>query len=217
MSKKPVPFDVPTATRASAPGWKDPRLWVGVVLVTASVVAGARVMAAADDSVQVWAAAHDLEQGTPLESGDLVATSVRFVDAADAGRYLGVEEEIPQDLRLLRGVGAGELVPGAALGEEVGDGQLQASLSLDAGHVPTGVRRGSTVDVWVVEGRARGDRARVALAGALVADLPAAADSFAGAGGRRQVVIGVDEADAEALGEVLAATGSDAVRLVARG
>jgi hypothetical protein len=42
------------ALRVRRPGWRDPRLWIGVVLVAGSVVAGARLLAAADDTVQVW-------------------------------------------------------------------------------------------------------------------------------------------------------------------
>jgi len=217
VPKNAESFDVPTATRASSPGWKDPRLWVGVVLVTASVVAGARVLAGADDSVQVWAAARDLEAGAPLEAGDLVATHVRFVDSSDAERYLGVEEEVPGEAFLARGVGAGELVPAGALGQAPDEGRLQASLSLDAAQVPTGVRRGSVVDVWVVGDRGRSGRARVVLTEVLVADLPPQSDSFAGAGGQRQVVLGVPEEEADALGVVLAASSTDSVRLVARG
>ena len=35
----------------------DPRLWVGVAIVAVCVVAGARLLAAADDTVAVWAVA----------------------------------------------------------------------------------------------------------------------------------------------------------------
>src|SRR5690242_2876688 len=45
-------LDVPAATRTRPSGWRDPRLWVGVVLVTGSVVAGARILSAADDMTQ---------------------------------------------------------------------------------------------------------------------------------------------------------------------
>jgi len=48
------------------------------VLVAASVVVGARVLAAADDTVQVWAAARDLGAGQRVEADDLVAQRVRF-------------------------------------------------------------------------------------------------------------------------------------------
>ena len=51
----PTASDVPAALRGQRPAWRDPRLWIGIVLVAASVVVGARVLAAADDTVQVWA------------------------------------------------------------------------------------------------------------------------------------------------------------------
>src|SRR6478736_5540715 len=56
----------PTAVRATRPGWRDPRLWVGVLIVAVSVVAGARVLAAADDTVAVWAVAADAGPGAAL-------------------------------------------------------------------------------------------------------------------------------------------------------
>ena len=72
--------DVPPALRGHRSGWRDPRLWIGVVLVAASVVVGARVLAAADDTVQVWAAAADLGAGQRVDADDLVAQRVRFAD-----------------------------------------------------------------------------------------------------------------------------------------
>ena len=44
----------PAVRRLRSSRWRDPRLAVGVVLVAASVVVGARVLAAADDTVAVW-------------------------------------------------------------------------------------------------------------------------------------------------------------------
>ena len=68
--------DVPVATRTSTPGWRDPRLWVGIVLVTGSVVAGARLLSGADDMTSVWSASADLVGGQTLTADDLVATRV---------------------------------------------------------------------------------------------------------------------------------------------
>src|SRR5204862_159603 len=59
----PHGHDVPPALRAHRPGWRAPRLWIGIVLVAACVVVGARVLAAADDTVQVCAAAGHLGAG----------------------------------------------------------------------------------------------------------------------------------------------------------
>src|SRR5687768_11311810 len=55
--------DAPQAVRATRPGWRDPRLWVGILIVAVSVVAGARLLAAADDTVTVWTAVRDMGAG----------------------------------------------------------------------------------------------------------------------------------------------------------
>ena len=39
----------PAATRVARPGWRDPRLWIGLLIVAGSVVLGARLLAAVDD------------------------------------------------------------------------------------------------------------------------------------------------------------------------
>ena len=54
---------VPRATRSRPPGWRNPRLLLGIVLVAGSVVLGARLLAAADDTVAVWAVSADLPDG----------------------------------------------------------------------------------------------------------------------------------------------------------
>ncbi len=213
--------DVPPATRATTPGWRDPRLWVGVVLVTGSVVAGARLLAGADDMTPVWAASSDLAAGQTLTADDLEATRVRFDDAADHDRYLGVDDELPAALTLTRPLSAGELVPAAALGEQAADDTVSLSIAVAPEHVPTDVVRGSRVDVWVVADRTVAQRrggaaAELVLGDVAVLDAPVVSDAFASATSR-QLVLAVPEADEEQLGEVLAAVGDDRVRVVGRG
>ncbi|MBW6551905.1 hypothetical protein MMA91_24640, partial [Salmonella enterica] len=53
----------PPAVRASTPGWRDPRLWVGVAIVAVSVVGGARLLASADDTVAVYGVVTDMGAG----------------------------------------------------------------------------------------------------------------------------------------------------------
>jgi hypothetical protein len=190
---------------------------VGIVLVTASVVVGARTMASADDSVRVWALARDATAGETLDADDLVATRVRFIDAGTE-RYLAVGEPLPDELHVERALGEGELLPAAALGEPAAEEHLRISLALPTEEVPTGVGRGAEVDVWVVGDGARGrSRATMVLPAAVVLDVPREAESFVGASGRRQLVLGVPEARSAALGVVLGASGSGGVRIVARG
>ncbi|MBU2074021.1 MAG: flagellar biosynthesis protein FlgA, partial [Actinobacteria bacterium] len=80
-----------------------------MVVVAGSVLIGARVIGAADDTVTVWAAAQELPAGAPLAADDLVAVRVRFADEADLAAYLPTSAELPAQAVLGRAVGAGEL------------------------------------------------------------------------------------------------------------
>lgn len=209
--------DVPAASRAVSPGWRDPRLWIGVVLVTGSVVAGARLLSGADDMTAVWSASSDLVAGQTLTADDLVATRVRFEEGADERRYLPVDDELPAALTLDRTLAAGELVPAAALGEEADDDTVAVSIAVAAEHVPTDLARGSRVDVWVIgEDRRQQAAAELVLGDVLILDAPIVSDSFASAT-TRQLVLAVPQDDEESLGRVLAASGDNRVRVVGRG
>lgn len=120
------------------------------MLVLASVVVGAKVLAAADDTVAVWKVNREIAAGMPVSADDLVSTRVRFADAEDIDRYLLASEPIPPDAHLTRDVGAGELLPRASM--TTGVSQLPYQLPLGVGRegVPTGVSAGDHVDVWAV-------------------------------------------------------------------
>lgn len=193
----------PPATRVARSGWRDPRLWIGVLLVTASVVAGARLLAAADDTVAVWAFAAEQGPGAEVTADDLVATRVRFDDASELDLYLPVDEEVPDGVVLRRGVGAGELVARSALAPADEIGLQHVPLEVSPGAVERSVAEGSVVDVYVDDAsRRRGaDDPAPALRGVTVVDAPPMDDTFA-VTGTRQLVIAVPAgrvADFEAL------------------
>lgn len=208
--------DVPAATRASSPGWRDPRLWIGVVLVTGSVVAGARLLSGADDMTAVWSASSDLVAGQTLTAADLTSTRVRFAEGVDEQRYLPVDDELPASLTLTRPLVAGELVPAAALGAEPDDDTVAVSIAVAVEDVPTDLVRGSRVDVWIIgQDQRRGAGADLVLADVLILDAPVVSDTFASAT-TRQLVLAVPHDDEESLGQILAASGDDRVRVVGR-
>jgi Flp pilus assembly protein CpaB len=187
---------------------------VGLLLVVGSVLLGARVLAGADDTVPVLAAKGPLAAGQRLGADDLETVRLRFGDEADADRYLPADASLPDDATLLRSVGAGELLPRAAL--DAGGAQPLAELPLgvDPGRVPAGVRAGSVVDVWVApsaEGGSKPERLleRVPV---LAASRPAAT----GPAGLRQVVVGVPADDRGQLARVVARLGGDAALVVVR-
>ena len=198
----------PAATRSTPPGWRDPRLWVGLAIVTGSVVVGARVLGASDDTTAVWAVADDLGTGDEVAAADLTAREVRFADPADIERYLPATEALPSEVRLARGVGEGELLPRAALEPAAQAGIVEVPLALDAGRVPVSVRSGSVVDVWVTADPARATsraaEATLVLDAVVVLDAPPADEGF-GAVGDRQLVVGVPPDQAGRLAQALAA------------
>ena len=83
----------PPAVRATAPGWRDPRLWIGIAIVAVSVVAGARLLGAADDTVAVWAVAADIGRGRRCRPPTTWwRRRVRFADAGDLARYFTADD-----------------------------------------------------------------------------------------------------------------------------
>lgn len=210
--------------RSTSSGWRDPRLWIGIAIVAVSVVAGARLLAAADDTVQVWAVAEQMGPGDRLGESDLVAHRVRFADDEHLAGYFTVDDELPGDLELTRGVGAGELLPRGAVGTAGDSGSLELPISVDPALVPASVRAGSVVSVYLsTPGAAPAGSAepaaateRLLLAEATVVDAPAAGSGFA-AGGRRQLVLAVEEGDVERYFELTGATESPVLTVVRRG
>ena len=216
--------DVATpAQRVRRPGWRDPRLWIGVVLVAGSVVAGARLLAAADDTVQVWSAASDLGPGARLTEEDLVAERVRFADDDALAGYFTVDDELPADLHLLHGVAAGDLLPRAAVGSAAGTGLVEVPIAVDPEQVPSSVSTGSVVDVYVVaapdpeaETTAPAPADGPALEEVTVVDAPPLAETF-GTTGRRQLVLAVPEAEAAPFFALLGSYDTAVLTVVRRG
>ena len=213
---------VPPATRAGAPGWRDPRLWVGLLIVAVSVVAGSRLLAAADDTVAVWAVASDAGPGAALSEADLVAHRVRFAGADDLDAYYRVADTLPRELRLVRGVGAGELLPRGAVGaaDQPSD-TVELPVTVESDLVPRSVHAGSVVDVYLVGdpvrgGTGAGEAGTPVLQAATVVDAPSSDAGFGGAAGRRQLVLAIAQAEARAYFEAVARLESPVLTVVAR-
>lgn len=203
--------DAPPAARATRPGWRDPRLWVGVALVAGSVLLGASLLGGADDDIEVWVAAGDLRPGQPVTESDLAARRVRFADADDAGRYFRVGDALPEDAVLARGVGEGELLPAAALGGGQG-GLLEVPIPVPPEEVAATIDVGSVVDVWITDDT-RPD-AELVLDDVVVLALPSGDQAF-GPSGNQQVLVGVDDPDDPGIGRAIAAA-KDGRALISR-
>jgi hypothetical protein len=212
--------EVPAAQRSRRPGWRNPRLLLGLLLVAASVVVGARLMAAADDTVGVWAVAHDLPAGAALDGGDVVRRQVRFPDAQTADGYLAASDPLPDTATLNRAVSAGELLPRAAVAHESGPELVEVPISVAVDDLPATVRQGSVVDVWVTPkvGSVSGQRptASPVLSDVVVVAVPRTSNSLAPES-TRQVIVGVPTDRSDELGKALGGISDGRVVIARKG
>lgn len=198
----------PAAARLRAPSWRDPRLLVGVLLVLGSVVLGARAVASADETRPYYAATRALVPGDRVGVDDVRVVDVRLQDASAA--YLTAEAALEPGTVATRTVGAGELLPLAALGEG-GDVGLQPVGVPVEGAPPAGLVAGAVVDVWV----AQPDPERAGsftepqrlVQGATVAEVSDSGSAL-GSGGGTTVQVLLEQ---DALAGVLGALANDAV------
>lgn len=163
----------PPARRPQRPTWLDLRLLVGVLLVLAAVITGARVVSAADDSVTVWAMTADLAAGTTLTESDIETIDVGLGEHAAA--YVAAGSN-PAGLTLTRDVNAGDLLPASALDE--GSDLVGLALSVPASNIPMSVARGDRVSIYATGADGAAGAADTATTGAtvLVVDAAAVAD-----------------------------------------
>jgi hypothetical protein len=217
----------PAATRTRRPRWRDPRLVIGVAVVALCTVLGARLVGGADDTAEVWAARGALHEGQPVVSSDLVRRQVRFTDQADADRYVSPSSRLPRGARLTRPVGAGELVPRGALGNASAGSLTEVPLSVGTDAVPTTVRVGATVDVWVTPDGSASDpaagstsppgpahvaRSTLVFDDVAVVSVPRAGEAL-GPTATRQVIVGVGADQTTRLPTSIAALASGTVVL----
>jgi hypothetical protein len=215
----PADSSSPAALRARRPSWRDPRLVLGVVLLCGSVLAGARILDGADETVPVLAVRGPLAAGQVIEPSELTTVRLRFADETDADRYLPGGTDLG-DAVALRAIGAGELLPRDALGTGGAPALAELPLTLRVGRVPSAVRVGSSVDVWAAE-PARDTAGGTGRPGAelLLRDVPvlsAGRSAVAAGGGLRQVVVGVPESEEPEMARIVARLSEDGLLLVRR-
>ena len=208
----------PPATRHRAVRWRDPRLVVGVMLVTVSGLLGATLLSGADRTVGVWAARDDLAAGRTLSPADLVRREVAFEDDGAAAGYVSAERPPPAGTVLTRDVGAGELLPRAAVAGAEAPALVEVPLTVPAESVPATVRVGSVVDVWVTPSPDVAADEAAAESTLVFADVSVvAAPRGGGALGpsvTRQVIVGVDAGAQDTLPAALAELSRGSVVLV---
>lgn len=176
----------------------------------ASVVAGAKILSSADDTVAAWQLVRDVPSGAVVEESDVRGTHVHFDEPGVAAHYLTGAAPILPGARATRDLQAGEMLAADALSSEPSPLRRQLPLAVAAAQTPADLRPGDHVQVWAVANvddvGARADRA------APVEVLPdvmvlTVGSGLSGVSGDRQILVGLsDDVDlADVLGKVAGA------------
>ena len=195
------------AQRISRPRWGDSRLLAGLLLVAFSVLLGVWIVGRSDDRIDVWTVTGTLVPGVALTEADVTLARVALVEA---GRYLPGDAQ-PVGRVLSRPVGAGELLPVAALAPETAiPPTREVAIPIEPERVPSGLARGDLVDVWGTpsDGAAPTGAPTRVLVGVSVVQVPTAEDLIGGSA--VSVVVAIEP---ERVGEVVAALRGGAVDL----
>ncbi|MCQ9163043.1 MULTISPECIES: hypothetical protein [unclassified Arthrobacter] len=134
------------APRLAKPSWKDPRLFVGILLVLASVAGVVALVGGADRTVPAFVAKDGLVVGQGITEDSFAVVRVRLGDLE--GKYLDPGAELPGHPVAVRMVPKGELVPASSIGGTDALDRKTASVTVSE-PLPKQVVAGSHVDVWV--------------------------------------------------------------------
>jgi len=208
MDSAVLDLPAPVAARLRRPGWRDPRLLVGVVMVAGSVALGSWAVRSAQSTVPVYVAREALVPGQRLAADDVVVAQVQL-GPGELAHYVSADVALPADAVVVRVVGDDELLPAGAIGSAA-DLEVR-SVAIPLERAPSrDVTVGALVNVWYVPEDTREDAAGPPqqLATSLpVAEVARPEHSLGGADGVSAHVL----VPTELLPRVLAALASDGV------
>ena len=166
----------------------------------------------------VWAARSDLPAGTEVSLADLERQDLRFSSPELAASYLSADDVLPEGTLLARDVAGGELLPRAALSTGEGPDVVEVPIALPSEAVPSTLRAGEVVDVWVTPAAEVGPEPRAVrvLHEVRVVAVPRNSSAL-GPSSTRQVVVGLPAEDESVLGTALARLSTGTAVIVRRG
>jgi len=133
----------PIAGRLRRPGWRDPRLLLGLLLIAVSVTAVTATVRSADETAPYYAARTTLTPGTIVTRDDVKIVRVRI----EGGTYVAPGDE-PWGKVVARVIGRDELLPAGALtaAENFAARTIAVRTTLP---LADGIDAGSVVDVYL--------------------------------------------------------------------
>jgi hypothetical protein len=200
MSAVAVAPPSPRPRRIATPSWLDLRLVLGVLLVLASVLIGAKIVAGARHTYPVVAVTRNLSAGTIVKADDVRLAQVQLPDHG-RGVYLTATHDAVGK-KLSRPVARGELLASVAV-TSVG-AQTTLTVPLAAGAAPQ-LRTGQRIKVWVSTSACS---SVVLLRDVAVQSVHTDQGSFGTGTGGQDVVISVDPVEADRVITALALDGA---------
>ena len=134
------------APRIRTPGWRDPRLIVGVILVVLSVAGVVALMQAADSRQGYWAASVDVVPGVKVKPEDFHVVQASMSEASDI--YWSAEQDLPSEFYVASTILQGEFLAQRQVNEADPGGRQQVGVRISE-DMPASVATGSRADVWV--------------------------------------------------------------------
>lgn len=141
MNDKPA-----EARRVRPPGWRDPRLIVGILLVALSVTGVVALVQSVDERQGYWAASVDIVPGAKVSADDFHIVQASMSESSD--HYWVAGSQLPSEFLVSSTILQGELLTQRQVAESDPDGRQQVGVRVSE-DMPASVTIGSRVDVWV--------------------------------------------------------------------
>ncbi|WP_119933546.1 MULTISPECIES: SAF domain-containing protein [Kocuria] len=193
----------PASGRFRRPGWREPRLLIGVGLVVAAVAGTTATMALTSTTEQYRVAARDLDVGTRVSEEDFRTVEVRL--EGTEGAYLPGSTDLADGAVIVDRVPSGQLVPTESVGEAQDLGRRPMGIPLNTA-LPAGTGAGDSVDLWVSKRESSGrgwSEPEQILEGAELASVDQATGTL-GAGQQMTAQVLVEEDDVSDVVDALA-------------
>lgn len=130
--------------------WRDPRMIIGLLLVTASILGVWGLVSTARSGQMVYQATRDIAPGEPLSNENIALVDAR--PGSDV--YLTGEEEM-SDLFTTHALHAGELIARSAATTKLDQSMRTFVITVDES-LPDGVTPGDMVELWFIPDSAIG-------------------------------------------------------------
>lgn len=142
------------AARVRRPGWKDPRLALGAILVLASVAGTMYLIGAMHETTTVYVARSNITLGEQLTEENLKTQEVQLGDTV--GKYLHPASGLDKNSRVNTFVSAGELIPVTSVTQSELGSRRPINVDLPA-DLTSSIAPGSFVDVWIAKKESGGN------------------------------------------------------------